>query len=79
MAPIDSPSQITSKMRLGVNFREFHIWTWDQGWCTYFEVKLSYNGQVKLSRDHVSRPTFDEESHGDLYFEPFYRLWVELN
>jgi hypothetical protein len=35
-------------------------------------------GHVKLSRYHVSRPTFDEELHGDLPFNSFYRLRVEL-
>ena len=59
---------------------EFHIWTWDQGWCTEFEVRLSYVGQVKLSGDHVSRPIFDEESHGYLYFDSFYRgCWKGVN
>ena len=40
---------------------------------------VTYIGSVKLSGDHVSKPIFDEESHGDIYFDAFHRLQVELD
>ena len=36
-------------------------------------------GKVKLPGDHVPRPIFDGESHGDLYFVSFCRVYVVTN